>query len=213
MVNETRYAELETLILSINHEKSYLSRLKKELSFIKLKGTAKFFLLAFEITNDLKQKGVIIGPANGFSNNSLINYLLGFTTINPTKYDLICEPYFNLNYSFLSINVSNEKAVSRKHFGLLKETNFEINEMSILKEYQENSTKINFNFYPQKLKKYKLNLDFRDEDHCVLPKWEIERKAMLIDNENDLINSFAFANYGLKGFHISKMLKNKHIPF
>jgi DNA polymerase III alpha subunit len=101
MTNENKYGELESLILSINHEKSYVFRLKKEISFIKSKGTAKFLLSAFEVTNDLKQNGVIIGPTNGFSNSSLINYLLGFTTINPIKYDLICEPYFNLNYSFL----------------------------------------------------------------------------------------------------------------
>ncbi len=84
-MKQNEYNSLEALIFKINKVEIFIPRIDQELSFIKAKDSANLFLAAFDLITDLKQKGVIIGPANGYTNSSLINYILGITTINPIK--------------------------------------------------------------------------------------------------------------------------------
>lgn len=213
MNKENKYKELETLVFKSNKVKSYIPRLKKELDYIKKKDSSEFFLTAFDITNDLKQKNIIIGPAKGYANSSLINFILGLTTIDPIKYDLMCEPFFNLDYTYLNLNVSDKKSISKKHLKNLKNSELKIWISPILKQYQDNSLKIDYKFNPKKLEKEDLKIDFPKTEIFHFYNWELERQAMTIKNENDLINSIAFAHIGLKGFHLSNILHNRHITF
>ncbi|WP_276976401.1 hypothetical protein [Flavobacterium filum] len=213
MNNKNKDQELENLILGCNKDTTYASRINKELDLIKKQGSAEFFLTAFEIVKDLKQKGVIVGPANGFANSSIINFILGFTTIDPIKFDLIPETYFTLDYPFLKINVSNKKQISKNHLKFLKHTEFKIEELLILKKYQDNAIKPNYKFNPKKLESNHLEIDFKKSATFHFYNWEMERRAIRIENENDLINSIALSYSGLKGFHLSSILQDKHYTF
>jgi hypothetical protein len=213
MIKKNKDQELENLILGCNKDTTYTSRINKELDFIKKQGSAEFFLTAFEIVNDLKQKGVIVGPANGFANSAVINFLLGLTTIDPIKFDLISETYFTLDYPFLKINVSNKKNLSKNYLKFLKHTEFKIEELLILKKYQDNSIKPDYKFNSKKLKSYHLEIDLKKSVTFHFYNWEMEKEAIEIKNENDLINSMALAYSGLKGFHISNLLQDRHYTF
>lgn len=213
MNNEKKYKELENLVLERNKDKSYIPRIEKELEYIKAKNSSEFFLTAFEIISELSKENEIIGPANGYANGSLINFLLGLTVINPIKYDLICEPYFNSNYTFLNLNVSDTKLISNKHLKIIKKTEIQFNTLKILKKYQEKSLKPDYKFKPNKLVKANLKVNLPNTEMFHFNIWELEKDAMEIKNENDLINSLAISNYGLKSFIISKILQNQHLLF
>lgn len=213
MTKGNKYKELEALVFKRNKDKTNIQRLNKELCYIKKQGSANFFLTAFEIVNDLKEKNVLLGPAKGYANSCLINYILGFTTINPIKYDLICEPYFNLDNPFLDIYVSSKKTISKGRLKYIKNSVFKIELLPILKKYQEGSIKAKYTFNPKKLEKQNWDIDLPKYILMHFYNWEFERHAMVIKDENDLINSMALANHGLKGFHLSNFLHNRHIAF
>ncbi len=213
MNKENRYKELEALVFKYNKNETYNQRLDKEFGFIKKQNSADFFLTAFEIVTDLKHRNITVGPANGYTNSSLINFILGFTTINPIKYDLICEPYFNLDYPFLNINVSSKIAVPKGKLKHIKNSEFKIEVLPVLKKYQESSIKANYTFNYKKLIKEPVEFDFPKFRPSHFFNWELEREAMKIKDENDLINSLALAYHGLKGFHLSKILHNHQITF
>jgi hypothetical protein len=139
--------------------------------------------------------------------------LLGCTTIDPIKFDLICETYFTLDYPFLKINVSNKKLISKSYLKSLKHTEFEIDELLILKKYHNNSIKPNYKFNPKKLDPIHLEINFKKSTTFHFHNWEMERGAINIKNENDLINSMALSYPGLKGFHLSSILQDKHYTF
>lgn len=204
------YKKLETIIFDINKDKSYLPRIKKELSYIKSSDSANFFLLVFDLVNDLKQKNVIIGPISGYGNSSLINYLLGITSINPIKYELVCELYyFGMFYPTLKVYVSDKKKISKK-FNMNK---IEFYNLPLLKKYLIETIKVDYNFYPEKLNTKGVKINFSKVKFIPKKEWEVERTGMIINNENDLINSLALARPKIKGFLLSKMLQNKHILF
>ena len=153
MDNENKYKELETVVLNRNQNKSYVTRLEMELGFIKTLGSADFFLTAYDIVNELKQKSVVVGPSIGYANCSLINFVLGLTTINPMKYDLVSELYyFSKYYPAISISVSDKKKTSKKSLARIKSAYLEIHELPMLKAYLSNNVKVDYKFYQKKLK-------------------------------------------------------------
>lgn len=68
------------------------NRLYYELNAIKKAGAAKFFLFAL---NALKGFTVDEYCFLAKENNCFVNYLLGFTSVNPVKYKLPFELFFN----------------------------------------------------------------------------------------------------------------------
>lgn len=212
MTSEDKYKELKALVFKRNKNRSYISRINEELTLIKKQASEEFFLIAFDIVSDLKQKNVIVGPSNGYANSSLINFILGLTTINPIQYDLPCEPYFRLNRPFLHINISNKKAISKKHLKLSKDIDIKIEELVILRIYHK-LAKVNYKFNPKNLKRKGLRLEYANGEMLHFTQWKFEVPAMKIENENDLINSIAFSHFGMKGFHLSRILHREHITF
>lgn len=200
------FNELEKLIFQLSAKKQFTNRIKKELSFIKQSASANLFLEAYNLVNNLKEKHIIIGPANGYTNSSLINFLIGITTINPFDYNLIFEPYFNLSYFNFDINVSQKNKVPKK---FLATPHFKIRELPILKMYKNESRKIDYTF---NLRKLNDTLNFISKDFY-FERWQVESAAMEINNEKDLINSLAISHFGTKGFHMSKLLHNEQVLF
>jgi len=95
-VGENHYNELFQII-NKKMESTILTypeneRLQYELKVIKETGSAKLFLFVF---NALKNFSVGERCFLGKENNCFINYFLGFTSVNPVKYKLQFELFFN----------------------------------------------------------------------------------------------------------------------
>lgn len=76
--------------------KTYSERLTRELSIIKAKKFEDYFYIIADLIGYAKQH-MIVGPARGSSAGSLVCYLLGITTVDPIKYDLIFERFIDVN--------------------------------------------------------------------------------------------------------------------
>ncbi len=71
------------------------NRLDRELKLIESKNFCRYFLTVSEIIDHAQKSGILIGPGRGSSVSSLVAYLLGITTIDPLKHDLIFERFLN----------------------------------------------------------------------------------------------------------------------
>ena len=74
-------------------EKSISERLAYELKMINEMGFAEYFLIVQDLVNWSKNNGVPVGPGRGSAAGSLVSYVLGITSIDPLKYDLLFERF------------------------------------------------------------------------------------------------------------------------
>lgn len=71
-------------------------RLHDELYIIKTKGFSKYFMIAHDIINIMRNDyGIIVGPGFSTSVCSLVAYCLDITKIDPLKYGLLFERFIN----------------------------------------------------------------------------------------------------------------------
>ena len=70
-------------------------RLAYELSMINEMGFAEYFLIVQDLVNWARTHNVPVGPGRGSAAGSLVSYVLGITTIDPLKYDLLFERFLN----------------------------------------------------------------------------------------------------------------------
>jgi DNA polymerase-3 subunit alpha len=73
----------------------YGDRVKHELNVIKEANLAGYFLIVQDYVNWGKNQGWLIGPGRGSAAGCLVAYLLGITNIDPLKYGLIFERFYN----------------------------------------------------------------------------------------------------------------------
>ena len=78
-----------------NIPENYLYRLKYELEVIDKMGFNDYFLVVQDYVNYAKNKGIIVGPGRGSAAGSLVAFLLGITTVDPIKNNLIFERFLN----------------------------------------------------------------------------------------------------------------------
>ncbi len=76
-------------------EPEVTDRLGYELQMIKQMGFAEYFLIVQDLVNWAKNNNVPVGPGRGSAAGSLVSYVLGITTIDPLKYDLLFERFLN----------------------------------------------------------------------------------------------------------------------
>lgn len=74
---------------------TYQSRLDYEIEKIREMGFPGYFLIVWDIVAFAKQRGIFIGPGRGSVVGSLVAYVMGITSIDPLKYDLIFERFLN----------------------------------------------------------------------------------------------------------------------
>jgi len=74
----------------------YQERFDKEISLLEDKGFSDYLMVVAEIIKEAKRYS-LVGPGRGSSGGSLICYLLGITTFDPIKYDLIFERFIDVN--------------------------------------------------------------------------------------------------------------------
>jgi DNA polymerase III subunit alpha len=81
--------------LNLSEDKVYLDRLEEELSVIKDKSFASYFLVVGDMINWAKENNIMVGPGRGSAAGSLVCYTLGITDVDPIKYDLLFFRFIN----------------------------------------------------------------------------------------------------------------------
>ena len=73
----------------------YLNRLEEELSVIKDKDFAPYFLVVRNMISWAKKEGIMVGPGRGSAAGSLLCYVLGITDIDPIEHGLLFFRFIN----------------------------------------------------------------------------------------------------------------------
>lgn len=73
----------------------YVDRIKYELEILQNAGLSSYFLIVQDIVDFVKSNKWLPGPGRGSAAGCLVSYLVGITNIDPMKYDLIFERFYN----------------------------------------------------------------------------------------------------------------------
>lgn len=73
----------------------YAARFERELGVIQKLGFDDYFLIIADLVAHAKTK-MFVGPARGSSCGSLVCYLMGITTVDPIKHDLLFERFLDM---------------------------------------------------------------------------------------------------------------------
>ena len=104
----------------------YAKRVKHEFTDIEQAGLADYFLIVSDITDYCLDNDIMLGPSRGSAGGSFVSFLLGITHLDPIKYDLLWERFYNAGRigSMPDIDTDVEKsrrdeviAFIRKRFG------------------------------------------------------------------------------------------------
>jgi DNA polymerase-3 subunit alpha len=93
-------------------EKIIKDRLDYELSVIEKMGFSAYFLIVEDFVNFAKKNEIAVGPGRGSAAGSIVSYLLGITSIDPLKYDLLFERFLNperVSMPDIDIDFSDER--------------------------------------------------------------------------------------------------------
>ncbi|MBU0847513.1 DNA polymerase III subunit alpha [Patescibacteria group bacterium] len=82
------YNRIFTSLADLEDDPTYHSRFLEEFQMIKKKKFIGYFLVVWEITEWCKKNDIMIGP-RGSVGGSLIAYLIGITSVDPIKYNLL----------------------------------------------------------------------------------------------------------------------------
>jgi DNA polymerase-3 subunit alpha len=86
--------KVENIIQKDQHEK-YVDRIKYELGVLQGAGLSSYFLIVQDILRYVKTNKWLPGPGRGSAAGCLVSYLIGITSIDPIKYGLIFERFYN----------------------------------------------------------------------------------------------------------------------
>jgi DNA polymerase-3 subunit alpha len=81
--------------LGLDNDQIYIDRLNEELSIIKQKKFASYFLVVADMINWAKSQDMLVGPGRGSAAGSLVCYTIGITDVDPIKYDLLFFRFIN----------------------------------------------------------------------------------------------------------------------
>ena len=73
----------------------YIERAVRELEALTGAGLADYFLIVEDFCNWANDHDIMLGPGRGSAGGSLIAYILGITAVDPIKYDLVFERFWN----------------------------------------------------------------------------------------------------------------------
>ena len=76
-------------------QKEYVDRIKYELEVLQSANLSSYFLIVQDIVNYLRKQEWLPGPGRGSAAGCLVSYLIGITSIDPIKYNLIFERFYN----------------------------------------------------------------------------------------------------------------------
>jgi DNA polymerase III subunit alpha len=78
-----------------NDQQPYLDRIKYELDVLQGAGLSSYFLIVQDIVNYVRQNNWLPGPGRGSAAGCLVSYLIGITSIDPIKYGLLFDRFYN----------------------------------------------------------------------------------------------------------------------
>lgn len=73
----------------------YVDRIKYELDILQKAGLSSYFLIVQDIVQYVSENGWLPGPGRGSAAGCLVSYLIGITSIDPIRYNLIFERFYN----------------------------------------------------------------------------------------------------------------------
>lgn len=76
-------------------QQEYIDRIQYELSILQGAGLSSYFLIVQDIINYVASNEWLPGPGRGSAAGCLVSYLIGITSIDPIKYNLIFERFYN----------------------------------------------------------------------------------------------------------------------
>lgn len=76
--------------------KEYKERFDREMKLIKEKNFVDYFLIVSDMIEKAK-KEMLVGPARGSSGGSLVCFLMGITTLDPIKWNLLFDRFIDVN--------------------------------------------------------------------------------------------------------------------
>ena len=79
----------------ITDQQPYLESIQKELDVFEEANLSGYFLICQDIINFVRNSGWLPGPGRGSAAGCLVSYLIGITSIDPIKYDLLFERFYN----------------------------------------------------------------------------------------------------------------------
>lgn len=74
---------------------TYVDRIKYELDVLQGANLSSYFLIVQDIVNHVREKGWLPGPGRGSAAGCLVSYLIGITSIDPIKYNLLFDRFYN----------------------------------------------------------------------------------------------------------------------
>jgi DNA polymerase-3 subunit alpha len=87
----------DRIMPNINKENQqvYVDRIKYELEILQGAGLSSYFLIVQDIVNYVRDNNWLPGPGRGSCSGCLVSYLIGITDIDPIKYNLLFERFYN----------------------------------------------------------------------------------------------------------------------
>lgn len=73
----------------------YVDRIKYELDVLQGANLSSYFLIVQDIVNYVRKNGWLPGPGRGSAAGCLVSYLIGITSIDPIKYNLLFDRFYN----------------------------------------------------------------------------------------------------------------------
>ena len=74
---------------------TYTDRIKYELDVLQGANLSSYFLIVQDIVNRVRQNDWLPGPGRGSAAGCLVSYLIGITSIDPIKYNLLFDRFYN----------------------------------------------------------------------------------------------------------------------
>ena len=81
--------------ISVDKHPGYIERIKHELEILQGAGLSSYFLIVQDIVEYIRDNNWLPGPGRGSAAGCLVSYLIGITSIDPIKYGLIFERFYN----------------------------------------------------------------------------------------------------------------------
>jgi DNA polymerase-3 subunit alpha len=76
-------------------QQAYVDRIKSELDILQSAGLSSYFLIVQDIVNYVRNNKWLPGPGRGSAAGCLVSYLIGITSIDPIKYNLLFDRFYN----------------------------------------------------------------------------------------------------------------------
>jgi len=76
-------------------QQKYIDRIKYELDVLQGAGLSSYFLIVQDIVNYVRKHNWLPGPGRGSAAGCLVSYLIGITSIDPIRYNLLFDRFYN----------------------------------------------------------------------------------------------------------------------